>query len=80
MSESATLLADASGTLPPSDCAIDEPTPLAAYDGSKDPFINRTHKLSLYNKLKFIFPGLLVAIPRLAGIIGCLSAAAERTM
>jgi 1-acyl-sn-glycerol-3-phosphate acyltransferase len=54
----------------------EEPVPLSSYDGSKDPFLNRTARLSVYNKLKFVFPGLLLAIPRLVGAVGLVSTAA----
>ena len=38
--------------------------------------MNKTAHLTLYNKLKFVFPGLLVMIPRIIGVVGFISAAA----
>lgn len=47
-------------------------TTLDAYDEKRDPFRNLTEDLSTYNKLKFIFPGLITMPIRLTCGISCV--------
>lgn len=45
---------------------------METYDVSKDPFMNLTEELSTYNKLKFIFPGLISIPLRLTCGMSCV--------
>lgn len=47
-------------------------TTLDAYDELRDPFRNLTEDLSTYNKLKFVFPGLITMPIRLTCGISCV--------
>lgn len=49
---------------------------LEQYEEERDPFRNLTEDLSTYNKLKFIFPGLITMPIRLTCGIGCVALSA----
>lgn len=46
------------------------------YNTENDPFVNVTERISLYNKLKFVFPGLALLPIRLTCGMGCVVASA----